>query len=781
MRFAGAPRRMHVLPIALALAGAALVLALAFTRLDIRTDMTDLLPRGKTDAARMMLDELRSGPATSLILVGIEGAPPETLARISRAMRGSMQRSGLFALIENGGGEELGGSDEQFLFRNRYLLSPAVTADAFTVPALRDDFRHLLDALQSSAGPLAAQFGFADPTGAFLGLLRDWAGASPVRTINGVWFAADRDRALMLLRTRAPGMDLTGQEKAAEAIRAAFAAAEPGSARLLATGPAVFARDAARKIHGDVQLLSVFSTLLIVALLLWRFRSPWVIAAIAVPVLLSIAFAALTVQLAFGFVHGVTLGFGMTMLGVTVDYPVLLIGHRKQGEAAAGTLRRIGRAFALAVTTAALGLTGMLFSGFPGLAQLGLFSVTGILVAAATTRWFLPKLIVLADLAPVPAGDPARLLRVEALRSWRWLGLAVCLGAALYLILAGGPRWQRELVALSPVPSSALALDAELRAELGAPDPGVAGLVRGPTAEAVLRQEEALSPMLDDLRRGGAIEGAEVAARFLPSQATQLARRAALPRRDVLAARVAEAGKDLPFRADAFRPFLNDVETSRGINPILPADVPGPVLGARLEALLLHRGADWYGLIVPTALRDPARVEQAFRSAGVTWVDMRAEANGIVAEYTASAWHWLAYGGIAALAALLVGLRDPVMVARVVGAILGAALVTVALLTAAGVQLSMVNIVALQFVGGVGLDYALFFARRQLDAEERARTLRTLSICNAMTVLTFGLLAFCRTPLLRQIGLTVVIGALGAICLAFLFAGEKSRIAPETA
>ena len=71
----------------------------------------------------------------------------------------------------------------------------------------------------------------------------------------------------------------------------------------------------------------------------------------------------------------------------------------------------------------------------------------------------------------------------------------------------------------------------------------------------------------------------------------------------------------------------------------------------------------------------------------------------------------------------------------------------------------MINIVALQFVAGVGLDYALFFARRQLDEEERARTLRTLSICNAMTVLTFGLLAFCRTPLLRQIGLTVVIGA----------------------
>ena len=75
----------------------------------------------------------------------------------------------------------------------------------------------------------------------------------------------------MLVRTRAAGMDLTGQEKAAEAIRAAFAAADPGPARLLAAGPAVFARDAARKIHVDVQLLSVVSTLLIVALLLVAF------------------------------------------------------------------------------------------------------------------------------------------------------------------------------------------------------------------------------------------------------------------------------------------------------------------------------------------------------------------------------------------------------------------------------------------------------------------------------------------------------------------------------
>jgi predicted exporter len=46
-------------------------------------------------------------------------------------------------------------------------------------------------------------------------------------------------------------------------------------------------------------------------------------------------------------------------------------------------------------------------------------------------------------------------------------------------------------------------------------------------------------------------------------------------------------------------------------------------------------------------------------------------------------------------------------------------------------------------------------------------------------VLTFGVLSLCRTPLLRQIGTTVVIGSLFALALAFLFAGERPRDLPE--
>ncbi len=766
-------RRWRGLPIAGALAGAAFLAGLVFSKIEIRSDMTDFLPRGRSDAARMMLEQLRSGAATSLLIFGIEGAPPDILARISREMTGALERSGQFVFVNNGERDLLGSAEQRILFGHRYLLSRTTTRESFSVAALRDDMERLLRGLQSSAAPLLQQLGAADPTGAFLAIARDWIGASKVRSVDGVWFAPGRDRALILARTRAGGLDIAGQDAVDAAVRQAFAGADPGSARLLAAGPAVFAREAAHAIRSDVERLSIASTVLVAALLLWRFRSPWVIGVIAVPVLLGIAAAALVVQLVFGFVHGVAVGFGVTMLGVTVDYPVLLVGHRKQGEAAPATLLRIGRAFTLSVLTAALGLTGMLFSGFPGLSQLGCFSIVGILVAAAATRWLLPPLIVAADLAPVSVGEPAMLARIERLRAWRGWGIGACVVAGACLLASGGPRWESDLAALSPVPRTALALDSELRNELGAPDPVSIALVQGDTAEAVLRKEESLLPMLDMLTAQGVVGGVEIAARYLPSVATQLGRRSNLPEPDELSMRVEEAQDGLPFRAGAFRPFIDDVTTSRTMAPLLLSDISDGLIAARLQPLLFPRGHDWYGVIAPSDLRAPERFSSAMRDAGTTYVDVAAEANGIVAEYTGAAWRWLGLGALAALVTVAVGLREPLRIMRVAGAIAGAVLMTVAILTVTGVRLSLIHIVSLQFVAGVGLDYALFFARRQLDDEERARTLWTLITCNAMTVLTFGLLAVCRTPLLRQIGATVVMGAVAALVFAFLFVGRR--------
>ena len=753
----------------LALTVSILALIATLATITVRTDMAAFLPQA---TGKPVLDELRTGAATGILLVGIEHADPQTLARIATAMAQTLEQTDLFTAI-------LGGPttfDPTLLFAHRYQL----TDPDLSVEALQQGMTGLLRQMRSAAGPMAAQYGLADPPGAFTSLLKS-LGDPPVRILDGAWFAPDLSRALLLLRTRAPGMDIPAQTTAIAAIQTAFAAANPSPARLLVSGPGVFARDAAAAIRADVERISILSTLLVIALLWWRFRSLLVLAAIGAPVILSVAIAALTVQAVFGAVHGIALGFGATMLGVSLDYPVLMIGHRKRSEPAAATRARIGRAFIMAVACAVLGLLAMIASGFPGLVQLGTFAATGLLACAILTWTILPRLIVAADLAPVAAGE-AWLPQIERLRQGRALAILPIAAAALTLAVHG-ITWESDLQALSPVPPASIALDREMRAQLGAGDAGQLVLIRAPTADAVLAAQESLLPTLDRLRETGALRSYEAAARILPSAARQQARQAAIP--PDIEARVAAAQSGLPFRPGAFDPFLHDIAAARTAPPLHPDDLAGTPLAIRLEPLLQRRADAWLGPIILQGVTDPAPIAAAMPPGGnagnvqITFVDIRHDLGTILADTTARAWWWLAASLVLALAVLLAGLRDARSL-RVLASLAAAILVTVAILAALGTRLSLIHLVALQLVVGVGLDYALFFARRQLDAEERARTLRTLVTCCAMTLLTFGLLAACQTPLLRDIGITVAIGASLAMAFAFLIAGETPSAKPAT-
>ncbi len=750
---------------------AALLAALALARAHLSADIADFLPEGRSEGARFMLDQVRQGPVASLMLFGIEGAAPGDLAATSRAFADKLRASGQFRFVENGA-RLIGGEAADFLFRQRYLLSPATRPEAFTEPALRADLMALLAALASSAAPLAAEFGLADPTGAAPPLLALWSGPSRVREVDGVWFAPARDRALLIARTKAGGADLAGQRSASRAVAAAFAASRHGSARLLTGGPAFFALEAERAIRGDAETMSFASGILVLAILAVWLKNPLALAAVFTPVLLGMTVALWLTTLLFGHVHALTFGFGMTMLGVSLDYPVLWIGHRRPGEAVAATSGRIGRTLAVTVAGAAAGLAGMGASAFPGLAELGVFAASGVLATALATRLVLAPLVAAAAIAPAERPAPLWLDRLEGMRRYRAVAALPILLAAATLFIAP-PALVGDLAELSPVPKAAGDLDGELRAELGAPEVTVLAWVEGHDAETVLQREEALLPRLDALTARGASAAVDVAARLLPSVATQRARQAALPAPDELAARLARAGVGLGFRDDAFARFLADVAAARAAPPLTLAGITPDLLAARLAPLLFSENGRWFGVIAPSGVADPASFRAALASAPHVHVLLiAAEMSDLVESYTRQAWRWLGLGAASALLALLVGLRDLRALPRVLAPILGAVVVTLALLGALGIHLSLFHIVALPLMAGIGLDYALFFARRQPSGDERARTFRTLILCHAMTLATFGLLALCRTPLLRGIGLTVVIGVAAAMLLSFLIAGR---------
>lgn len=775
----------RLLPVLAALLLLALAGAVTFRHLvTVRTDMADLLPPGSTPAARLLARELRSGAASSLLLVAVEGAPVEELARLSRAVAEGLRGSGLFSLVANGAEGFADGPEQAFLFRHRYLLSPAITPEAFEVGRLREGLRGILAGLSGAGSPLVERYGLTDPTGAFLALAGAWAGEATVEVVDGVWVDPGAGRALLLARTAAAGLEIEAGRAAVDAARSSFARAGPGPARLIVSGPAAFAVEAADAIRADVKFLSVLSSLLIAGFLYWRHRSLPLLAAVAIPLAAGTLAGALAVQLAFGAVHGITLGFGVTMLGVADDYPLLLLGQRRPGEDLSATARRIGPTLALAVATGALGLTSMLLSSFPGLAQLGLFAATGLLVAGAVTRWILPRLVAGGGpAAGVGAGDGALVAGTGGLRRWRFALLAPVAVAGLYLALSGGPAWETDLANLSPVPEGARNLDGELRRGLGAPDVRHLVAIEGADAEAVLRASERLALVVGRLAREGAVGGAELPSRFLPSGRTQLERRAALPTPEDLRARLAEAGAGLPFRPTAFDGFVADAAAARAAEPVAPADLAAfPAFAARLDPLLFERDGRWFALAALVDVRRPEAVRDAVAAglddpaARATYVDVKAETEGLVAAYAREALGWLALGGTLLLAAVSLALRRPAAVARVAAPLACATVVTLAVLDLAGVRLTLFHLASLLLMAGVSVDYALFLNREPDDDEaEGARTLGAVLTCNGTTLLTFGLLVFCRNPVLRGVGATVLTGGLAAIVFALAFSRAPRR------
>jgi predicted exporter len=95
----------------------------------------------------------------------------------------------------------------------------------------------------------------------------------------------------------------------------------------------------------------------------------------------------------------------------------------------------------------------------------------------------------------------------------------------------------------------------------------------------------------------------------------------------------------------------------------------------------------------------------------------------------------------------------------------GALVVTVAVLTALGQALTLFHLASLLLLAGLAIDYALFLGRRADPGSDNEVALGAVLNCAISTLLTFGLLTLCGTPVLRGVGLTVSIGVVAAFLL----------------
>ncbi|NLP63594.1 MMPL family transporter [Paraburkholderia sacchari] len=806
-------------------------------RTHFSTDLSAFLPRSPSAGQRVLVDQLRDGVVSRLILVSIAGGDPhdrnnsaDTAARaqLSRQVAAQLRADPRFAAVHNG--EAVNDArDQQFVFAHRYALSPAVRPQRFTAEGLHAALGESLDLLSSSAGLVAKDLLPHDPTGEVAALVGELDSAAQPASRDGVWASRDGTRAVLVAQTAAAGSNTDAQASAIDAIRSAFdaatralpktsAASAASTYRLEMTGPGVFSVDTRDAIRHDVQRISALSFVLIVALLLTLYRSPRTLALGLVPVLSGVAAGIAAVSLAFGTVQGLTLGFGTTLIGEAVDYSIYLFVQSAETRSDPrsrphDTLRAWVAAYwptiRLGVLTSVCGFASMLFSGFPGLVQLGAYSIAGLVTAALVTRFVLPRLqggaVTIRDVSRVGGWLASA---AQAAPRLRWPLLALTLAAVAVLAVHRGDLWSRELASLSPVPAASQALDARLRADVGAPD--VRYLVEIPAAseQAALEGAEKIGAQLQPLVDRGVLAGFESPARYLPSDAAQRARLASLPDAATLAARMREAVANQPvdIKPEVFAPFLADADAARHAPLITRADLRGTSMALAVDALLTEREGRWSAMLALRAPEgaaarasgsslDTAPISAAVARAGVPgalFVDLKAEADRLYVNYVHEDIR-LSLAGFVAIAVLLaIALRSPLLAARALAPLVAAVLVVAAGFALAGVPMTILHLVGMLLIVAVGSNYALFFCKPEAGgsnepAHEPAsgphitpQTLVSLLVANLATVAGFGLLALSRVPLLETFGLTVGPGAMLALAFAAILA-PQTRPASATA
>jgi predicted exporter len=582
---------------------------------------------------------------------------------------------------------------------------------------------------------------------------------------DGVLSTSDGGKTWVLLVAQLDGDVYSGtfQDRFVSAFNAAqrkLRATIPG-VQVLRVGAIFYARAGAKSATNEttgLSIVSLFGTITLILIVFRALRPLWLtLITIGVGVLCAFAVSLWV----FGGIHIVALLFGVSLIGIAIDYCLQYVSARFGPGSAPPNERllQVLPGIMLGFTTTLIGYATLLLAPFPALRQLAVFSAVGLLGSFLTVVLWLP---LLDSREQLPHG--ARILAMANLlwefwrqpryRRWRW-SLIVLLGTtsiagAIRLRVDDDVRHQQ-------------ALSASLRNEeaLIRRITGISGgteflLVHAPDNDSALRTEEALQARLTSATRDAALRGFQSIAQFVPSVARQREDRALVG--DKLIGLYAASY----YQRLGVTGGMQEVDETVGF--LTPQAISGDSPLSFLRNLILESDAS--GTTQVVLLLGVARPKEIRRiaetQAGVVFVDPAADVTRLLGDYRRRAMLLI---GVSVL------LMMPVLIWRY--GLAGSARVTlpaaIAVLAApplvalAGVAFTFFNAMALVLVLSIAFDYAVFC--RETAPSRRSVTMLGVWLAMMTTLLSFGLLVLSRTYAVHAFGATLLAGTI----LAFAF------------
>ena len=736
----------------------------------VETDILALLPQTQTDRGfDAALDEFSAQLSRQQIfLIGSDTLDDAKLA--AAAFANALEASGAFTRIQSQLDTDLVQRAAVYLSHRAFLMSPADRA-ALESGATERLVKRALRTAYTPTG-LMQPLGLAeDPLGFMNDFLRTSMGVAGNARMEGNVLVAARDgREFVLVLTENEGHPFASatQERVIPAIASARLAARQAikaPVEIVGSGAIQHASAAAERAKHEVTTFGTIESIAVVLLLLLVFGSmrPLLLGVMTLALAITAAFT--MVRMVFGEVHILALVFGSSLIGSVIDYSIHFSADRFRDPehwTPASALPHVGPALLLGLTTTLVGYVVLAAVPFPGLEQIAVFCMTGLVVGCGCVVFLYPVLA--GARGRLPKFGPAAGAAIDrVLRAWRWTRLELIVLAVLAVVIAWGftrVRIQDDVKALQQSPAQLVSEEQRVREVLGSGVETRFFLVSGDSEQAVLETEERLTRALDALVNAGDIASYRAVGTGVPS--LELQRR----NHELLVA--------------AYKPgaLLDRVMTSLGFEPpaierrraeFEAADAPltvdewlaSPASQGARHLWLGEVGSRFATVVTLGGITNVESLKQ-LQLPGVRLIDRIAQTTETMSRYRHAMTLLLAavYAVAALILLLRFGRRDA---ARMLLPSVVATLTTVGIFGWLGVPFNLFTLLALWLVLGLGIDYGIFLRHGR---EHRVTAILSVTLSACTTLIAFGLLALSATPFIRSIGLTLLF----AITLSWLFA-----------
>ncbi|HJX98455.1 MAG TPA: MMPL family transporter [Chthoniobacterales bacterium] len=575
-----------------------------------------------------------------------------------------------------------------------------------------------------------------------------------------------------------------------------------GPLDVLVTGRSAYVSEISLSMRYDIVATLGSSVLLVGIIFFIGFRRWLPLLGMGFSLLLSCIVALAGGLLAFGRLHMVAVGFCAILVGLGVDFAILIFGRYQQAridgedyqQSIATSVAQLGRAVFFGALTTAVGFLALVLSGSMGFSQLGVLIAIGIFFAGLFMCTIL-FLFVRPWQAPQQHDSVFELVKKYV----RWsVGRP-----AVMIIIVGGGLLLLTVIGFSPVPplrfdASARSLEPKnsragqaLRAimeKMPTRWEPVLAIVRADSAQALHDDWQAISAHWAELQKVGKLKGFSTPAALCLSPKWMEKNREALGNVNVSATRQAldETLNAEGFSRESFEPAFKLLDD---LAAVVQPDVPLPDWRKQLP-----KGSGWWFLVDRYFAKDPLLTTGfATTNAPVTTHEQQQELSQQLpvadVPITLSGWAYalaelqpwshrqlliisalMALFDVGLLAILYRDLRLWLVQVVTLAFSIGAMIATMKLFN---LHLNLLNVLSFRLVLAIGVDYGIYVVlvwqrTRELE-HDVAGVIKPVILAGLTAVSGFGSLGWAHNPSLSGLGITCAIGIFWSLVATIFF------------